>query len=203
MNGNVPNQPGKKSSVDEYLATERHGASKNEFHSGKIIGLSGSNRWHNLIVSNVVVGIGSRVHGHRCEIYISNIRVKLDSNFICYPDIAVVSGEPEFTDRNLDVLTNPTFLVDVFSSEVNSSAKTTKLESFLAMSSIKECLLIKEDEMRIEHYAKQNAKQWIYKIYDSREDVISIDSIGCKISLQEIYSQVKLRQTELSSRAVN
>jgi|RhiMethySRZTD1v2_1073278.scaffolds.fasta_scaffold585536_2 Uma2 family endonuclease len=203
MNGNVPNQPVKKSSIDDYLTTDRQSGPKNELHNGKIIGLSGSNRWHNLIVSNVAIGIGSRTHGHRCEIYISNIRVKLDSNFICYPDIAVVNGEPEFTDRNFDVLLNPTFLVDVFSSEMNSSAKTTKLESFLAMTSIKECLLIKEDEMRIEHYAKQNAKQWIYKIYDSREDVISIDSIGCKISLQEIYSQVKLRQTELSSKAVN
>ena len=202
MNGNVPSQPVKKSSIDDYLTTERQSGSKNEFHNGRVVGLSGSNRWHNLIVSNVAIGIGSRTHGHRCEIYISNIRVKLDNNFICYPDIAVVSGEPEFTDRNFDVLLNPTFLVDVFSSEMNSSAKTTKLESFLAMNSIKECLLIKEDEMRIEHYAKQNAKQWIYKIYDSREDVISIDSIGCKISLQEIYSQVKLKQTELSSKAV-
>jgi Uma2 family endonuclease len=201
MNGNVPNHPLKK--TDDYLTTERQSVSKHELVNGKIIGLSGSNRWHNLIVSNVAIGIGSRTHGHRCEIYISNIRVKLDSNFICYPDIAVVSGEPEFTDHNLDVLLNPTFLVDVFSSQVNSTAKTTKLESFLAMKSIKECLLIKEDEMRIEHYAKQNAKQWIYKIYDSREDVISIDSIGCKISLQEIYSAVKFRGAELSSKAVN
>jgi Uma2 family endonuclease len=202
MNGNVPNQAFKKS-TDDYLTTERQSVSKNELVNGKIIGLSGSNRWHNLIVSNVAIGIGSRIHGHRCEIYIANIRVKLDNNFICYPDIAVVSGEPEFADRNLDVLLNPTFLVDVFSSDMNSSAKTTKLESFLAMKSIKECLLIKEDEMRIEHYAKQNAKQWIYKIYDSREDVISIDSIGCKISLQEVYSAVKFRGAELSSKAVN
>jgi len=203
MNGNVPNQPPKKSSVDDYLTSERQSVSKNEFFHGKVIGLSGSNRWHNVIVSNVAIGIGSRLHGHKCEIYISNIRVKLDNNFICYPDIAVVNGEPEFTDRNLDVLVNPTFLVDVFSTEVNSSAKTTKLESFLAMSSIRECLLIKEDEMRVEHYAKQNAKQWLYKIYDTRDDVISLDSIGCKISLQEVYSGVKLRQTELSSKAVN
>ena len=201
MNGNVPNPPIKKS-VDDYLTSERQNVSKNEFYQGKVIGLSGSNRWHNIIVSNVAIGIGSRLHGHRCEIYISNIRVKLDNNFICYPDIAVVNGEPEFIDRNLDVLVNPTFLVDVFS-ELNSSAKTTKLESFLAMSSIKECLLIKEDEMRIEHYAKQNAKQWIYKIYDTRDDVISLDSIGCKISLQEVYAQVKLRGAELSSKAVN
>jgi len=57
--------------------------------------------------------------------------------------------------------------------------------------------------MRIEHYAKQNAKQWIYKIYNERDDVVSLESIACKISLQEVYAQIKFRGAELSSRAVN
>jgi Uma2 family endonuclease len=203
MNEVVPSQTFKKSTVDDYLASERQSGAKNEFVNGKVIGRSGSNRWHNLIVSNVAIGIGSRLHGHKCEIYISNIRVKLESNIICYPDIAIVNGEPSFTDNRLDLLLNPTVIVEVTSNDMHASAKTTKLESFLAMSSIKECMMIREDEMRIEHYSKQNPKQWLYKIYNERDDVISLDSINCKISLQEIYSQVKLRHTEFSSTAVN
>ncbi len=203
MNEVLANTSLKKSSVDDYLSSERKSGAKNEYFNGKVIGRSGSNRWHNLIVSNVAIGLGSRLHNHKSEIYISNIRVKLESNIICYPDIAIVSGEPTFTDNRLDVLLNPTVLVEVVSTDMHSSAKTNKLESFLAMTSIKECLLIKEDEMRIEHYAKQNAKQWLYKIYNERDDVVSLDSINCKISLQEIYAQIKFRQAELSSRAVN
>ena len=57
--------------------------------------------------------------------------------------------------------------------------------------------------MRVEHYAKQNAKQWVYRIYNEREDVISLDSLNCKLSLGELYAQVKLRQTEITSKAVN
>lgn len=203
MNERVQNQSPRTSSVDDYLKSERQNPSKSEFHKGQVIGRSGSNRWHNLIVSNVAIGIGSRLHGHKSEIYIANIRVKLESNFICYPDIAIVSGEPAFADQSLDLLLNPTILIDVFSNDMHTAAKTTKLESFLAMPSIKECLLIKEDEMRIEHYARQNAKQWLYKIYNERDDVISMDAIGCKISLQEVYASIKFRQTELSSKAVN
>ena len=203
MNEVVPGQTFKKSTVDDYLTSERQSGSKNEFVNGKVIGRSGSNRWHNLIVSNVAIGIGSRLHGHKCEIYIANIRVKLENNSICYPDVAIVNGEPSFTDNRLDLLLNPTVIVEVTSNDMHASAKTTKLESFLAMSSIKECMMIREDEMRIEHYSKQNPKQWLYKIYNERDDVISLDSINCKISLQEIYSQVKLRHTEFSSRAVN
>lgn len=203
MNEVVPSQQFKKSTMDDYLASERKTGARSEFFNGKVIGRSGSNRWHNLIVSNIAVGAGSRLHGHKCEMYISSMRVKLTNNYISYPDIAIVNGEPSFADANQDLLLNPTLLIEIVSNEMHSAAKTTKIENYLAMQSIRECLLIKEDEMRIEHYARQNAKQWIYKIYNERDDVVTLESIGTKISLQEIYSNVKLRHAELSSRAVN
>lgn len=188
---------------EDYLMAERQSATKNEFLNGRVIGRSGSDRQHNLLVSNTAIGIGSRLHGHKSEIYIGNMRVKLRNNFICYPDIVFVTGEPSFADQNSDLLLNPTVVVEVFSSETNSSDKTKKLESFLEMQSIRECMLLKQDEMRVEHYAKQNQKQWIYRIYNERDDVISLDSIGCKISLQEIYTGLKTRPAELTSKAVN
>lgn len=203
MNEKVLNQPVRKSTVEDYMISERHSATKNEYMNGRVMSKSGSNRWHNLIVSNVVIAIGSRIHGNRCEIYVGNMRVKLANTHICYPDVTIVNGEPKFTDSNQDILENPTIVVEIFSSTTNSSDKTQKLENFLAMDSIKECLLVKEDEMRIEHYAKQNAKQWIYKIYNERDDVASLDSVNCKVSLAEVYAQIKFKQAEFSSKAVN
>ena len=55
----------------------------------------------------------------------------------------------------------------------------------------------------VEHYARQNAKQWIYRIYNERDDVLAADSINTKVSLSEIYAQVKFRSAELRSGAVN
>jgi Uma2 family endonuclease len=188
---------------EDYMMAERQSATKNEFVNGRVIGRSGSDRQHNLLVSNTAIGIGSRLHGHKSEIYIGNMRVKLRNNFICYPDIVFVTGEPSFADQNSDLLLNPTVVVEIFSSDTNSSDKTKKLESFLEMPSIKECMLLKQDEMRVEHYARQNQKQWLYRIYNERDDVISLDSIGCKISLQEIYAGLKTRPPELTSKAVN
>jgi len=69
--------------------------------------------------------------------------------------------------------------------------KTEKLDRYLAMESVREIMLVKEEDMRVEHYHKQTINQWTYKIYGNREDVISIESINCKISLSEIYSQIK------------
>lgn len=193
----------KYKSQDEYLLAERQSGGKNEFRGGRVMAAANANRWHNLIVSNAAVAIGSRVHGSKSDLYVSNMRVRLRSNYICYPDLVVVNGEPAFSDNSLDLLLNPTLVVEIVSGSANSADKSQKLESFLAMESIKECLFLREDEMRVEHYAKQNAKQWIYRIYNERDDVASMDSIGCKVSLQEFYAQIKFAQTHLSSRAVN
>ncbi|HEX6125146.1 MAG TPA: Uma2 family endonuclease [Pyrinomonadaceae bacterium] len=203
MNDKAFGQPSKKT-MDEYLTSERHGSVRHEYVDGRVIARAGANRWHNILVSNTAVALGSRMHGHKAEIYISNMKVKLKNSFVCYPDVVIVAGEPAFADQNsADLLLNPTAIVEIFSNQTNSSDKTAKLESYLAMDSIKEFVLLKEEEMRVEHYARQNAKQWIYRIYNERDDVISFESINCKVSLSEIYAQVKTKGTELSSKAVN
>ena len=192
------NQSLKKPGIDRFI-----GNARSEQRQGNVIGHSSSGRWHNLIVSNIAIGLGSRMHGHKNEIYISNMQVRLQNGMICFPDLVIATGEPAFADQNSETLTNPTLIADVFSSTSDSLEKTKKLESFLEMASIKECILVKQDEMRVEHYARQNQKQWIYRIYNERDDVISLDSINCKISLQEVYANINIRAAELSSRAVN
>jgi len=110
---------------------------------------------------------------------------------------------PSFTDNAFDTLVNPTVAIDILSKNTSFQDKTEKLECYLALTSIREYLIIKEDEMRVEHYFKQNPKQWIYRIYDTREDVISVDSVNCKVSVAEIYAQIKFVQAEVKSQAVN
>ena len=196
-------QTEKNASVEEYQKMERRSETKSEFFDGKILAGSVSNRTNNLIATNTTIVIGSRLQGQKCEIYVNDMRVKLSPKHVCYPDVVIVNGMPSFTDNAFDTLVNPTVVFDIFSKNTSFQDKTEKLECYLALSSIREYFLIKEDEMRVEHYFKQNPKQWIYRIYDSREDVVSIDSINCKVSLAEIYAQIKFAHAEVKSQAVN
>jgi Uma2 family endonuclease len=199
MNEKVLDQSSKSGVADERFGAERRDLARGE----KVLARSGANRWHNLIVSNAAIAVGSRLHGNKCEIYVSNMKVQLAKNFVCYPDLVIVNGEPKFAGHDQDVLLNPTVVLEIFSSTTNTAEKTKKLESVLEMESVRECLMVKEDDMRVEHYARQNAKQWIYRIYNERDDVLSIESIGCKMNLSELYAQVRLGQPEYASRAVN
>ena len=199
MSEKPSNQTNLNSTTEDYLNAVRQG--KTAFGDGNLLGVPGANRWHNLIGTNAAIAIGSRLHGHKCDIYVNGMCVKMKNERYCYPDVAIVNGEPQFNDDNQDVLLNPTVIVEVFSGKTNTSDKTEKLENYLAMDSIRECLLVKEDEMRVEHYAKQNAKQWIYRIYNERDDVISIEAVNCKVSLQEIYASFRFDKQTIQAPA--
>jgi len=202
MNQTTAEQTGNKQSKN-FTNSERRDVVKNEYLDGRLVAKPAANRWHNLISSNFAIAIGSRIHRSTCELYANDMLVQLGKNSVCFPDVVVVNGEPVFNDQTLEVLQNPTVVIEIFSSVANTTDRTQKLEGFLAIPKIKECLLVNENEMRIEHYARQNAKQWIYRIYNERDDVISLESINCKLSLAEVYAQVKLKESELSSKAVN
>jgi len=190
MSEKILTQTEKIYTVEDYLKIERNGA-KHEYHKGKVVSTAGSTRRHNLIGSNTTIAIGSRLSGQKCEIYVNDMRVKLTNHSYCYPDVIVIKDEPKFDGNELDILLNPTVIVEVLSQATLCHDKTEKLECYLAMESVRECLLVKEEEMRVEHYFRQTANQWIYKIYNRREDIISLDSINCKTSVGEIYAQIK------------
>lgn len=160
-------------------------------------------RWQNLIATNAAVAIGSRVSGGKCEIYVNGMCVQLGARSTSFPSVVIVSGEPKFADDASSILTNPTVVIEIVSGTADISDRAEKLERYLALSSIKECFLVRADEMRIEHYARQNAKQWLYRIYDGRDDVVSLDAINCKLSLAEFYAQVKVKEASLASRSVH
>ena len=192
MNEQKIPQSEQKYSVEDYLRLEKKEGTKHEFYNGRVLPKSGLGRKHNLICSNMTVAIGSRILGQKYEVSVNGIKVRLNSRNFTYPDLVVVSANPQFDSNETDILLNPTVIVEVISGKTQTNDKTEKLEGYLSMDSVRECLLVKENELKVEQYAKQNPKQWMYKIYDGKDEIISLDAINCKISLAEIYSQINM-----------
>lgn len=191
MNTNVLVNSKKNYTVDEYRNFEKTSLNKNEYFDGNISASNGSSRRHNLIVSNITIAVGSRLRKHQSDIYVNNMQVKLSDNAFCYPDVVIVKDNPKFLNNETDVLLNPTIVIEIVSPKTYTCDKTTKMEKYLALESINEYLMVSEDKMFVEHYAKQSIKQWSYKIYNSSDDIISMDSIMCKINMSEFYTQIK------------
>ncbi len=202
MNNPSAHQAASKSQRNQ-VQTHTREALKNEVIEGRTVQKPAASRRHNIIRTNFIVGIGSRIQRSGFEVYSGDMQVHVPPNSVLFPDVAVVGGEPVFSDQRSSTLTNPTAVVEIFSAASPSHDRTARLEGFLAIPSIKECLLVNENEMRVEHYARQQIKQWVYRIYNERDDVIVLDSLSVRISVSEVYAQVKFGESELSSRAVN
>jgi len=108
---------------DDYVGSQQ----KADSIAGKLIPKDLSNRWHNLVASNVAIALGSRLKGTKCDIYVNGMRVKLKNNLSCYPDVVVVSGDPSFADPEGQILLNPTVVIEGVSKDTNPINKTAKL----------------------------------------------------------------------------
>ena len=203
MNQSATEQSSVSKNQKNFASQDRRDIGRNELIDGRITARPASDRWANVITSNLIIAIGNRIQRANYEIYAGDMQVEVGTRSVCYPNVVVVNGEPKFATGRGDVLQNPALLVEIVSAASRTTEGMRKLEGFLAIPSIKEVMLVNQNEMRVEHYAKQNPKQWVYRIYDERDNVINLDSIGCKLSLVEVYTQVKLGESELSSKAVN
>ena len=79
-----------------------------------MFGLAGAYQTHNLIITNVLAEIGSQLKKRKCDIYPSDMRVKVsNTGLYTYPDVTVVCGKPEFEDEVTDTLLNPIVVIEV------------------------------------------------------------------------------------------
>ena len=62
---------------EHYLALEREADYKSEYISGQIYAMSGASREHNLIATNVLSTLHTQLRGRPCEVYSSDMRVKI------------------------------------------------------------------------------------------------------------------------------
>ena len=78
-------------SPQQYLAQERRAEFKSQYFQGEMFAMAGASRKHNLIVANIVRELGDALKDRRCEVYPSDMRVKVaKSGLYTYPDATVV-----------------------------------------------------------------------------------------------------------------
>jgi Uma2 family endonuclease len=176
---------------EEYLAFGRAAEYKNEYFDGEIFAMTDASRKHNLIALNTGSELHDQLKGRACEAYVNDMRVHVPATSLyTYPDVVVVRGEPQLEDEYLDTLLNPTLIVEVLSKSTARYDRTGKFSDYRSIPSFAEYLLVSQDEYRVEHYVRQPDGRWLLTEYRSREDALALDSIGCRLSLAEIYDKV-------------
>jgi Uma2 family endonuclease len=180
----------KKWTVEEYLAFERQSEERHEYFDGEIFAMSGASEQHILITGNTFSSLLVQLRKRPCKVYPIVMRVKVSPIKYTYPDISVICGEPQFEGPIVDMLLNPTVIVEVLSPSTEIYDRGKKFEYYQTLESLQEYLLIAQDIVRIEHYVRQTSGGWFYSQVKTLESVIELPSINCTLLLTDVYDKV-------------
>lgn len=183
--------------AEEYLTTERLATEKHEYFEGEIFAMSGASFEHNDIFKNTYLDIGFQLKGKKCQPYGSDLRIHIPKNSLyTYPDISVICGERESTDDKFDTATNPTVLFEILSPSTSKYDRIIKFDLYRDIVSLKEYIMINSEKVQVLKHVRNLDNSWLMTIYESLEDVFSIQSIDVELKLSDIYFDVKFKNVD-------
>jgi Uma2 family endonuclease len=189
---------------EAYLKQEREAATKSEYIDGQIYAMSGASRQHNRITVDVATLINVQLRGGPCELFSNDMRVKVNDNSLyTYPDVVVACGEARFEDAALDTLLDPTLIIEVLSDSTEKYDRGKKFAHYQRIASLKEYVMIAQDEARIECYTRLEDDRWMLSKVASLEEAMPLESIGCVLPLAEVYARVKFEAEEATQTGEN
>jgi Uma2 family endonuclease len=185
-------QPRILSTPEEYLKLERESETRHEFVDGEIFVMAGGSRRHNGISANIIRLLGNQLLERDCAVYGSDMRVKIAAaEKYTYPDAVAVCGEEIFEDENEDTLLNPMLIIEVLSKSTEAYDRGAKFEYYQTIESFREYVLITQEPFRVEQFARQTVNVWTYFEFRKPDDIVKLNSIGCELSLRDIYHKIQ------------
>jgi Uma2 family endonuclease len=190
-------QPKLSPSFDDWLAGERAALeSRSEYLAGQVFAMTGASEPHNAVVRNILGTLWTQMKGRPCHVYASDMKVRVRSaDAGCYPDLVALCGEREYADGRRDVLLNPTLIVEVLSASTEAYDRGAKFGLYREIESLQEYLLVSQHRAQVEHYSRGHDNTWTLRDYRALTDTIVLSSLGCTLSLAEVYEKVDLTGT--------
>lgn len=177
---------------EEYLALERQAETRSEYLNGELFAMSGASRRHNLITVNITAGLHAQLRQRPCEVYTSDMRLKVSpTGLYTYPDVVVVCETPQFEDAELDTLLNPTLIVEVLSRSTEDYDRGGKFEHYRRLDSLQEYLLVAQDRCHIVHYTREPEHTWLLSETTQFHDRLRLPSAGAELSVADMYAKVR------------
>lgn len=175
---------------DEYLALERKAEFKSEYMDGVVYALAGGSERHSLLATNIITSLSVQLRSRPCKVYSSDLKIgtpKLQRFF--YPDVSVVCGDVQFSDDQKDVILNPILIVEVSSESTAAYDRGKKFLSYQQLNSLQDYLLVSQDEILVEGYARQGNNTWLYTKVTGLEATLALASVNCQLALRDIYDK--------------
>ncbi|HEX2076580.1 MAG TPA: Uma2 family endonuclease, partial [Longimicrobium sp.] len=181
---------------EEYLALERHAEFKSEYLNGRIIAMTGGSPEHADIVLNIGSELRSRLRPRGCRVFVNDVRVKIASaSGYVYPDVVALCDKARFLDTKPRTLLNPSLVIEVLSNRTESYDRGEKFEAYRMIDTLAEYVLVNSRRVSVERYVRQG-DFWVFSAETELDAEVRFSSVGCSLSLREIYADVEFPDAE-------
>jgi Uma2 family endonuclease len=171
----------------DYLDLENRSLTKSEFVYGVVHAMAGANERHNTITGNLFAACHAAKHGSPCRPFMGDMRLRLEGGELYYyPDIMLVC-DPRDTDPVHKSL--PCLLAEVSSTNTENIDRREKLSAYLKISSLREYLIVSQNEMYVELYQRQIGQDWNYFQLGAQESFTSV-CLNLTLPLRQIYESI-------------
>ena len=187
-----PNQP-EPWTVEEFLAWEREQEERYEYVGGVIRMMVGGTLDHNTIAGNVFSGLRTQLRDGPCRVFMEAVKVVADAATM-YPDVVVTCAPGS---GQSDVVPEPEIVVEVLSRSTQSFDRGPKLDAYQQILSLKQYVLIAQDEIRVSVYERDDGS-WRYRILQDLDARLGFAVGGANVTLAEIYERATIAERTTS-----
>lgn len=178
--------------VEEYLAGEQVSEVRHEYIAGQVFAMAGASEAHNLIAGNVHARLRAHLRGSACRTFISDMKVRVEAaDTFYYPDV-MVTCEPPNAKSFFQM--QPCLIVEVLSPSTAAIDHREKLLAYRKLESLREYVMIAQDEARIEVYRRDAQGKWTQEVLGPDDELRfeSLPTEALRMTMAEVYEDVKL-----------
>ena len=177
-------------SFDEYWDRELENEYKSQFFNNKVTAImSYTSKNHNRLVKNTIKNLDDHVTDNQAELFFETRPVWIpDCELNAYPDIFIVEKSTMIKRKGYQLAEmTPSVIIEVLSESTEEFDKGEKWRCYQTIPSLKQYVLIAQDQFLVETYENQDGK-WISNNFKGTDAVVTI--AGLAIPLSKLYQNV-------------
>jgi len=175
-------------SESDYLAYEAQSPVRHEYIAGEIFAMTGASIRHNVIAGNLFAELRTHLKGTPCRALIEGVKLRLrKEQSYFYPDVMVTCEDRlQELDSQQQIVEAPLVIIEILSPTTEATDRREKLRAYRTLPSLKEYLLVSQEQAQVEIYRRRGDIGWDIITYEPG-DTVEIASLEIKLGMAEIY----------------
>lgn len=176
--------------VEEYLTFDAaYSEGRYEFIDGYAYMLAGGTLNHARCSANMIRELGNALRAGPCNVYTSDMKVRLSEKRYVYPDVSVSCDAHDLGTN--DILQYPRLIVEILSPSTEVYDRDKKASYYRACPAIEEYVLVSTQRQSVEVYRRGQGRFWQFSPFGPN-DQIELASLDISFPLDAIYENVIL-----------